>query len=149
MELPRRVVLFASGLVVAAAVGLAVAIHPVLGIGVIVLALSCLVLSGRLWPDLGRRRTVLTVATALGLSFVALFPAGLYVYVVTISAGLCGERTGYASVASVVAYGVVASRGLRSPKQLVLFWPLAILAAVAVWLLVDYPFSSAHGYCET
>lgn len=149
MQLTRPVVLLASAAVVAAAIGLAVAIHPVAGIGVVVLALSCLVLSGRTWPDVGRRRAALTLATALVLSLVALFPAGIYVYVVAISAGLCGERTDYANTASVVAYGVVASRGLRSPRQLVLFWPLAVLAAVAVWLLVDYPFASAHGYCET
>ncbi len=132
-----------------AAIGLAAAFTPVAGIGLVVVALSLLGMSGRLWPEAKRRTSALTIAAALGLSFIALFPAFFLDYVISISAGLCGDETVYSRIAAVIAYGVVASWGLRSPARLMLASPLAVLAAVAVALLADYPFASAHAYCET
>jgi hypothetical protein len=77
--------------------------------------------------------------------------AVLYEYVISISAGLCGEHARW--WVDVVAVGVplivVGSWGLLHGWWILVAWPAAVLAAAAFLSLASYVQPSAHGHCET
>lgn len=108
-------------------------------------------LADELWPRFGRGRSLVVLGLGLVLALGALVPTFLAVYVLTTSAGLCGEGRAAWLVApfSLVAYLIVVSWGLRSPWRLPWAWPLAVLSAAAVAVLVSYVHPGAHGFCET
>lgn len=145
----RRASLLLAGASSALAVAVSVTVHPAAGAAVLLVAIVGYALSGRAWPTLSTGVTGTIVVGGVLLSFVALFPTALYLYVVSVGAGLCGDRPVAADVASVAAYGVVASRGLATPRRLLVALPVAVVTAASVFLLVRYPFASAHVYCET
>lgn len=118
---------------------------------VVFLALGCAVfLPPRLWPD--ERRAVGT-ARLLGagvLAGLALVPAVLYHFAISISAGLCGGGRAWPTlVAVVLPLAVVGSWGLRGRNRVLLAWPLAVVAAAACVAIAEYLDPRAHGQCET
>lgn len=120
-------------------------------VAVVVLGWCLWRLADELWPRLGRGRSLAVLAFGLVLALGAVAPTFLAVYVLTISAGLCGDgRADWLVVLfSLGAYLIVASWGLRSPWRLPWAWPLAVLSAAAVTVLVSYVDPGAHGFCET
>ncbi len=108
-------------------------------------------LADGLWPRFGRGRSLVVLVLGLVLALGAFVPALLSVYVLTTTAGLCGDgRADWLVVPfSLAAYLIVASWGLRSPWRLPWAWPLGVLSAAAVAVLVSYVDPGAHGFCET
>lgn len=125
------------------------------GIGIAVAALtafgwSAWRLSGELWPHLGRRRSLAVLGLGFVLALAVLVPGFFYSYIVTITAGLCGdEGRAWLAILPAAAYAIVLSWGLRSPRRLPWAWPLAVLSAVAANVLMAYIDPGAHGFCET
>ena len=111
---------------------------------------SAVFLPPRLWPDESRWVGARRIAAASLLAAVALVPAWIYLYAISIPAGLCGDgRTWPTVVAVVVPLGVVGSWGLRGPNRILFAWPAAVLAAAACVSIAEYVDPRAHGHCET
>ena len=85
------------------------------------------------------------------LALLAVIPAGLYVWSISISAGLCGDHahTWISVVAVTVPLVIVGSWGLLHGNWIFLAWPAAVFAAAACLMLASYLQPSAHGHCET
>ena len=98
----------------------------------------------------GERWSVATglVVAGVALSLVGGVVAAFYLYLIDISAGLCGSRPAAANLVGRAAYAIVIALAVRHPRR-VWVWPLAVLAGAAASTLVAYWFSSAHAYCET
>ena len=91
------------------------------------------------------------IIAAGGLALAAVVVAVLYEYVITISAGLCGDHaSGWVDAVAVgVPLIVVGSWGLLHGWWILVAWPAAVLAAAACLVMADYLRAGAHGYCET
>jgi hypothetical protein len=84
------------------------------------------------------------------LAAVAYLAALFYVYIIGISAGLCGDGNhAVAAIGLRIPYVVVSTWGFMRRNWLLLAWPLAVLAAAAGLAFVEYVDPSAHGHCET
>ena len=85
------------------------------------------------------------------LAVLALAPAFLYVWSISISAGLCGDhaRTWVTVIAVAVPLVVVGSWGFLHGNWIFVAWPAAVLAAAACLMLASYLQPGAHGHCET
>jgi hypothetical protein len=91
------------------------------------------------------------IAGAALLAAVAVLPAFLYEFAISISAGLCGDNASgwITAVAVAVPLLVVGSWGLLHANWIFVAWPAAVLAAAACLMLADYEQTGAHGHCET
>jgi hypothetical protein len=96
-------------------------------------------------------RAAARIVGAGALALLAVVPAGLYVFAISISAGLCGDhaRTWISVVAVTVPLVVVGSWGLLHGNWIFVAWPAAVLAAAACLMLSSYLQPGAHGHCET
>jgi hypothetical protein len=85
------------------------------------------------------------------LALIAVLPALLYSYGVSISAGLCGDHANkwISLVAVATPLVVVGSWGLMHGNWIFVAWPAAVLSSVACLLLASYLQPGARGYCET
>jgi hypothetical protein len=104
----------------------------------------------RIWPDERRGAGLARIAVAFLLAVGTLIPAFLYVYAVSITAGLCGDGSdAVPTTAMVTAYAVVAGWGFRGRNRLLIAWPAAVLVGASTLLLASYVDPGAHGHCET
>ena len=96
-------------------------------------------------------RAAARILGAGALALLAVVPAGLYVFAISISAGLCGDhaRTWISVIAVAVPLLVVGSWGLLHGNWIFVAWPAAVLASAACLMLASYLPPGAHGHCET
>jgi hypothetical protein len=109
---------------------------------------AAVLLPPRIWPDESRARGLIRIAIPGLLAFVLILPSWFASYVVSISAGLCGDLSSFHLLA-LVPYFVVGAWGFRRGALLHAAWPLAVPASVAVFLLISYVDPGAHAQCET
>src|SRR5262249_42462814 len=101
-----------------------------------------------------QKRVALGAARIVGagvLALLALIPAFVYSYAISISAGLCGDHgpTWILALAVGIPLVVVGSWGVMHGNWIFVAWPAAVLAAAACLMLVSYLRPGARGYCET
>jgi hypothetical protein len=123
-------------------------ILPFAAVGFI--AAAAAFLPPRLWPEEPRASGTVRIVGAGALAAVAAVPAGVYLYGVSISAGLCGDGRSWPPIlAAALPLVVVGSWGLRGRNRILVAWPAAVLAAAACISIAEYLDPNAHGHCET
>jgi hypothetical protein len=106
----------------------------------------------RLWPGMAEAAARVTLVTAWAASMIALVVGLFGHYAIAIDHALCGDgggATAGAAAGAALAYLAGSVWALRSGKRAVWGWPLLILAAWAVHLLLLFALPGAHGFCET
>jgi hypothetical protein len=106
----------------------------------------------RLW---GRERLAANIGilvASAACAWLALVVAFVAAYTIRTDNDLCGTAhhvQAIADVSALATYLAVGAAGIRGRRRLLLYWPLAVVAAAAVYLAVPAILPGGSGFCET
>jgi hypothetical protein len=101
----------------------------------------------RLRADRGLAATAGAVGLALGLAFVTAFVCAFIAAGVALENNLCGD-SGVAAIVAYAAYLAMAAVSFARPRWLLLGWPLAVVAGLAVFVASHAVIPGGHGHCD-